>query len=66
MKKLLLTGLALILTGLLLTTVIFSETSNSIDAGLGVFYRNNVYKEKDNDSVLPVPFIGARFKDFYF
>ena len=68
MKKILMTGLLLIVTALMLTTVIFSETvgSNSVDVGLGVFYRNNVYKEKDNDSVLPVPFIGMRIKAFYF
>ena len=58
----------ILLTGLLLTMVIFSEDNKtkSIDIGLGAFYRNNVYKEKDNDSVLPVPFIGMRIKDFYF
>ena len=57
-----------LLAGLLLTTVIFSENNktNNIDIGLGVFYRNNVYKEKDNDSILPVPFIGMRIRDFYF
>ena len=57
-----------LLAGLLLTTVIFSENNktNNIDIGLGVFYRNNVYKEKDNDAILPVPFIGTRIKDFYF
>ena len=57
-----------LLTGLLMAAVIFSENqkSNSLDVGLGVFYRNNVYKEKDNDSVLPVPLAGVRFKNLYF
>ena len=55
-------------TGILITTIVFSENvkSTNIDIGLGVFYRNNVYKEKDNDVILPVPIIGARIKNFYF
>ena len=43
-----------VLLALLVSTVSFAEKEreNSIDLGLGVFYRNSVYKEKDNDEVI--------------
>ena len=58
----------LLLPVLLLTAVVFAETDESkhIDIGIGVFYRNSLYERKDNDEILPVPFIGARIKNFYY
>ena len=55
-----------VLLALLVSTVSFAEKEreNSIDLGLGVFYRNSVYKEKDNDEVLPLPVVGVRYKNF--
>ena len=57
-----------VLLALLVSTVSFAEKEreNSIDLGLGVFYRNSVYKEKDNDEVLPLPVVGVRYKNFYY
>ena len=57
-----------VLLVLLMSTVSFSEKEreNSIDLGLGVFYRNSVYKEKNNDEVLPLPVAGVRYKSFYY
>ena len=57
-----------VLLALLISTAVFAEKEreNSIDLGLGVFYRNSVYKEKDNDEVLPLPVAGVRYKSFYY
>ena len=57
-----------ILLALLVSTVSFAEKEreNSVDLGLGVFYRNSVYKEKDSNDVLPLPVAGVRYKSFYY
>lgn len=43
-----------------------SERGNNINFGVGAFYRNSVYKQKDNNEILPVPFVGVMYKDFYY
>jgi outer membrane protein len=57
-----------VLLALLTATMSFaeSEKENSVDLGLGVFYRNSVYKEKDRNEVLPLPVVGVRYKEFYY
>ena len=42
------------------------EKENNINVGLGVFYRNSVYKQDNDNEILPVPFIGIQYKDFYY
>ena len=46
----------------------FSEEKkeNSVDLGLGAYYRNSVYKKENHDEVLPVPMGGVRIGNFYF
>ena len=57
-----------VLLALLVSTALFAEKEreNSVDLGLGVFYRNSVYKEKDSNEVLPLPVAGVRYKNFYY
>ena len=57
-----------VLLVLLISTASFAEKEreNSIDLGLGVFYRNSIYKEKDNGEVLPLPVAGVRYNSFYY
>ena len=57
-----------VLLALLVSTALFAEKEreNSVDLGLGVFYRNSVYKEKDSNEVLPLPVAGVRYKSFYY
>lgn len=43
-----------------------TEKENNINFGIGAFYRNSVYKQKDNNEILPVPFVGIEYKDFYY
>lgn len=60
MKKL------IVLLTLLASTMLFSEKENAVDLGLGVFIRKNVYKEKNNNEILPIPVVGGRYKSFYY
>ena len=57
-----------LLLALAITTATFAEKEreNSVDLGLGVFYRNSIYKEKDRNEVLPLPVAGVRYKKFYY
>lgn len=57
-----------LLLALLVSTATFAEKEreNSVDLGLGVFYRNSIYKEKDSNEVLPLPVVGVRYKNFYY
>ena len=62
MKKL------LILIGLISSFSIFGNEieGKNINLGLGVFYRNSLYRLKDHNEVLPFPFAGIQYGDFYY
>lgn len=49
-----------------LSTFANQTKENNINLGIGVFYRNNIYKDKDKNETLPVPFAGVYYENFYF
>lgn len=57
-----------ILLALTMSLSVFSNQTeeNNINMGIGVFYRKSLYKEKDKNETLPVPFAGIHYKNFYF
>ena len=68
MKKIVFLLVMLVGLGLFSSFTVFGndEKENNVNLGLGVFYRNSVYKQDDDNEVLPVPFIGIQYKDFYY
>ncbi len=68
MKKIVILLVMLVGLGLFSSFTVFGndEKENNVNLGLGVFYRNSLYKQDDDNEVLPVPFIGIQYKDFYY